>query len=404
LLNEQVALTNLKDGDGRRNALFKRIIPLANNGFTQNELKDLFKRMNLLFFEPTLTDAELASCFTDNEAIFAHESPYHLALSFFKLNDKGVPTVFLHNKFAKFLNKAFHCVFHQGQFYFYDGQVYSKDLRILFTAMNSIITTLKKAQRMETLNYMETSIDNEVKEVDYLLNVNNGFVNVLTGELIEHTPEYFDLNKVEVNYDSNVSTETLDTFIAQLCKNDKELIKVIEEIIGSFIIKNTKVQKAFVLKGYGANGKSTFLDILRNFFGSENISSVGIEELQERFKRSALVGKLINIAAEMPETNLTNLHIFKKLVTGDVVDAEFKGKDSFNFVNKAKFIFSANELPSVNDTTDGFTRRIMIIPFVQYFGEKSRDPDLILKLITDEQKSALLNIAIRGLNRLVANN
>ena len=105
---------------------------------------------------------------------------------------------------------------------------------------------------------------------------------------------------------------------------------------------------------------------------------------------------MVNISSELPETSVNNLHIFKKLVTGDIIDAEFKGKDSFTFTNTAKFIFSANELPKMNDTSEGFIRRILIIPFKRYFNEEERDQEMLAKLTTDEAKSYWFNLAIDG--------
>lgn len=395
LLNSAPRLSKIeKEGEGRRNALFDRIIPLAKNGFSEEELKILFNKMNLLFFTDPLSKSEIDNLFTKKE-IFNKSDNY--------FSNKGV---FLHYKFAQSLHKQFNGLFVNGSYYFYDSnnEIYIREKRILNQKMNEIIGTLKQQQRNEVINYLETLPNNNYNEDKFVVNLKNGIYNFRTNKFQKHSMRYFTTNKINIIYDPEAKNKDVDDFLCEITCNDYQLRDLIEEMLGYCFIKNTSFQKAFVLKGYGSNGKSTLLDVFRSLFGDENLSAVGIEELHERFKRVALVDKLVNISSEMPETNLKNMQVFKKLVTGDIIDAEYKGKDSFTFSNTAKFIFSANELPKMNDTTEGFTRRLIVIPFNRYFSEDERDPEIIEKLITEEAKSYWLNLAIKGYKRLLEKN
>ena len=80
-----------------------------------------------------------------------------------------------------------------------------------------------------------------------------------------------------------------------------------------------------------------------------------------------------------------------------------KNKDPFQFYNIAKLIFSANHMPSVSDKSYGFTRRLLIIPFMNIFTMASgkRDPNLLTKLTTPSAQMYLLDIAVNALNRLI---
>jgi putative DNA primase/helicase len=69
-------------------------------------------------------------------------------------------------------------------------------------------------------------------------------------------------------------------------------------------------------------------------------------------------------------------------------------------------IFSVNNLPPSVDKSNGFFRRIVIIPFNAVFSENNPnfDPNIIEKVSTEEAKSYLFNIALRGLANILKNN
>lgn len=400
LLNQKPLLSTIKkEGQGRRNALFERIIPLANNGFTKEELMVLFQKMNKLFFAQPLQNNEIVAMFSNDNIFKDKELKFS---EYFSEETK----LFLHYKFAYDLHEQLNGLYKSGCYYFYNNNCYTKEERYLFQKMNEIIPTLKQQQRIETLYYLKT-LENvkEVKSNEWAVSLENGIYDFKEDVFKPHSSDYFITNKINCEYNPLVKTNYIvSQFLDDITCNNYKLRLVLEEILGYIFISNTMLQKAFILKGYGANGKSTFLDVIKELVGVENVAAVGLEELVERFKRSALVDKLVNISSELPETNLKNLHIFKKLVTGDIIDAEFKGKDSFTFQNTAKLIFSANELPKMNDTSEGFLRRLLIIPFKRYFNESERDALMLQKLTTPSAKSYWFNLAIQGWQRLKKNN
>src|SRR5699024_4892885 len=145
-----------------------------------------------------------------------------------------------------------------------------------------------------------------------------------------------------------------------------------------FFTRN-ELGKAFILIGDKANGKSTFLSLLQAMLGSENISSLDLSELGERFKTAELFGKLANIGDDIGDEFVANPALFKKLVTGDRVNVEKKGQDPFEFNNYSKFIFSANKIPRIKDRTGAVQRRLVIIPFNASFSKDDPDFDPYIK-------------------------
>lgn len=154
-----------------------------------------------------------------------------------------------------------------------------------------------------------------------------------------------------------------------------------------------------MLVGEGSNGKSTFINLLRRFLGRGNYASVPLQMLTtNRFALGELYGKLANIFPDLPKMPLTNTGIFKALTGQDEVYADVKHKRGFSFVNHAKMIFSANELPAVNDNTYAFWRRWIVIEFPNKFPPDER---FIETITTPEELSGLLIMALYALKALL---
>ena len=127
--------------------------------------------------------------------------------------------------------------------------------------------------------------------------------------------------------------------------------------------------------------------------------------MNDRFKTFQLEGKLVNIGDDISNGYIDDNSTFKKLVTGETVNVERKGKDPFDFENYSKLIFSCNEMPRINDLSYGLKRRLIFIPFNAKFSKKDADydPFIIDKLMTDEALEYLLQLALKGLERVLYN-
>ena len=158
-----------------------------------------------------------------------------------------------------------------------------------------------------------------------------------------------------------------------------DCIYLVEELLGYALIPDNRYEKAFMLVGDGANGKSTFLTFLEGFIGRDNVSKVPLQELGEhRFKRADLLGKLINFFADLDANALESTSYFKTIVSGDKIDAERKHQDPFYFRPFARLLFSANEIPRSKDRSFAYYRRWCIIPFPNRFIGDDADRSLEL--------------------------
>jgi len=156
-----------------------------------------------------------------------------------------------------------------------------------------------------------------------------------------------------------------------------------------------------MLIGPGGNGKTSFLDLLTRFLGQSSVSNRSLHELENnRFAKASLFGKLANIYDDLSDKALRHTGTFKMLSGRSPIEAEKKWKESFNFTNYAKLIFSCNKVPKADDDTDAFFDRWILLTFPNKFQGDNRDPHIIDKLTAENELSGLLNIALKLLNRI----
>ncbi|MHA1632096.1 MAG: DNA primase family protein [Candidatus Freyarchaeota archaeon] len=231
------------------------------------------------------------------------------------------------------------------------------------------------------------------------VNLKNGILNLDTFELSPHSPDAYFTYQLPVAYDPSAECPAIERFLREVCPDG---VETIYEFLGWILEDGYEYQRALLLYGSGNNGKSTLLSLIRAFLGPENVSSRPLQDLvTNRFATADLYGKLANICADLPNIALANTGIFKILTGGDPITAERKFKDGFQFVNRAKLIFSTNELFGVEDSSYAFWRRWILLEFPNDFtGRERKQSELLASLTTEKELSGLLNRALEGLTRL----
>jgi len=209
---------------------------------------------------------------------------------------------------------------------------------------------------------------------------------IKSGEKFKASQKYFVTNPIphELHKDGFFETPVMDKIFEEWV--GKESVQTLYEILAYCLLPSYPIHRIFCFIGAGMNGKSCFLNLLRNFIGEGNCCSTELDTLlQSRFEVTRLHKKLV---CQMGETNFNEMNktsMLKKLTGGDLIGFEYKNKDTFEGMNYAKIMIATNNLPSTTDKTIGFYRRWMIIDFPNKFSEKFD----ILATIPDEEYSAL---------------
>jgi putative DNA primase/helicase len=188
----------------------------------------------------------------------------------------------------------------------------------------------------------------------------------------EFDPDVVVTNLIPWDYDPTAYSELADVTLDRIACGDPEIRMLLEEAIGYCFFRHNELSKAFILTGSGSNGKSTYLDMVNTVLGTQNVSSLDIWELSERFSVVTMFNKLANIGDDISDEFLQGNAIsqFKKVVSGNAVKAETKGQDAFFYKPYTKLLFSANEIPRMrNRGFDAIKRRLVIIPFNAKFSK-----------------------------------
>lgn len=388
-----VDFINMSAGDGRNQALFNYILTLQSNDFSKEEARETIKLINKYVLKEPLTDDEVDVIIRDE----AFAKPVFFKGSFF-----------LFDKFAIFLKNNHHITRINNQLHLYKDGVYIAGQQEIESAMIKHIPQLNRAKRTEVMAYLDIMIrENTKPAAANLIAFRNGIYDISEDKFFQFSPEYVITNKIDWDYNPQAYFELTDEVLNNIACNDKEIRDLLEELIGYCMYRRNELGKAFILTGTGSNGKSTYLNLIKTMLGKKNISVLDLKKLNDRFSTIMLFGKLANIGDDISDEFITDAAEFKKIVTGETIDAEQKGQPKFDFEPYVKLVFSANTIPRIGKGRDSsaILRRLVIVPFNAKFTSDNPNfkPFIGDSLQGQESIEYLIKIGIAGLKRVLKN-
>ncbi len=334
-----------------------------------------------------------------------------VVISAIELNKNGEPKGIKHGVFANFLREKFVFVTNsiteeiwrydpKEGIYKPDGEAFIKNLceRILNALGLPEFATIRRIS--EIVHHIKRHPQIHPSEFNKAwregwINCKNGVLNIYTGEFKPHSPEFFFTWRINAEYNPESQGVYVEKFLSSVVPPDKR--ELLEEIVAYCLMPGQPYKKFFVLLGPTDSGKSTFIHLLEQFLGKDNVANLALQEIENgRFALAELVGKLANCFADLPAKKLSECPRIKAITGEDTLTIEEKFQKPYFAKIDAKLIFSANRLPEV-DETDAFWNRAVIIQFPYRF---KKDEEFKQKLIQPNELSALLNIALRALKRL----
>ena len=387
-IKSNMNLLNMVEGEGRNNALFSYILPLQQNEFNIEECRECIRVINEFVLGDPLSDDELA--------VVIREGAFNKPTFF---TSKGT---FLFDKFAKYLKQAENIIKINGKLYIYRNGIYESGDEQIEAAMIEHIPNLSRSKRQEVLAYLSLLVSKESGIADAnLIAFKNGVLNIADDTFTDFSPEYVITNKIPHNYNPDAKSDLLDGVMKKLACGDENVYELLYQSIGYCFYRRNELRKSFFLLGEKRNGKSTFLDMVGTLLGEDNTANLDLCEIGDRFRTAELTGKLANIGDDINDEWVSNTAIFKKVVSGDTVTAERKGKDPFKLRSFAKFFFSANSLPRLGRGKDSSAvlDRLVVIPFDAKFSKDDADYDPFIKykLRGEDVMEALIAKAVPAL-------
>lgn len=390
-IKSKINFLDMSEGDGRNQSLFNYILTLQSNGFAKDEAIECLHLINDYILEESLSENELEVILRDE----AFQKPVFYD-----------GKTFLFDKFAKYLISEHNIIKINGQLHLYKDGVYVDGYSCIESEMIKHIPNLNRQKRSEVLSYIDIAItqNTQVSNANYIA-FKDGIYNLDNDEFIDFDPNIVVTNKINYRYEPEAYFEPADRTLNKLACNDPKIRMLLEEVIGYCFYRRNELRKSFILIGDKANGKSTYLDMIKTLLGDENTAALDLKELGDRFKTAELFGKLANIGDDIGDEFIPNPAVFKKLVSGDRLNTERKGRDPFDFNNYSKLLFSANAIPRIKDKSGAVIDRLIIVPFDATFSpnDPDFDPYIKYKLRCNDSLEYLIQIGLQGLKRVLSN-
>lgn len=235
---------------------------------------------------------------------------------------------------------------------------------------------------------------------DFLFGVSNGVIDLKNGKLLQPNQNLLISRHSPVSYDKDAKCPTFLKFLDQITGGKKELIDYFQRIVGYCLTGFTTEQCLFFLYGNGANGKSTFLNVISQLLGSELAIDTPSETLMVKKGTNAsndvarMIGVRVVKSNEIEDSSLLAESLVKQMTGGDQLTARFLYKEYMSFTPKFKIFIAGNHKPTIRGRDHGIWRRIQLIPFDIKIPDSQKDKNLSQKL--QAELPGILNWAIKG--------
>lgn len=201
-----------------------------------------------------------------------------------------------------------------------------------------------------------------------MLNVNNGTLDFLSGELREHSRDDLITKLAPVDYDPDARMDRTYAWLCEIMNNSKELIEFIKRLVGNSLTGDTRERILPICFGVGANGKSTLLGLIQETLGDYATSTPTSTLMVKRGDTipndlAALKGARFVAAMEAEDGRRFSEALVKQLTGGDVISARFMRGEFFTFRPSFKIRMAVNHKPIIRGADVGIWRRVRLLPF-----------------------------------------
>ncbi|MGE5619061.1 MAG: phage/plasmid primase, P4 family [Sphingomonadaceae bacterium] len=233
----------------------------------------------------------------------------------------------------------------------------------------------------------------------WLLNVVNGTLDLRTAELRPHRREDRITKVATTVYDPDARCPTWDAFLDRIMDGKAELIAFLQRAVGYSLTGVTHERVVFILWGVGRNGKSTFLNTVRELLGeygmrtpTETLMTKGEGAIPNDLAR--LQGARYVTAAEASQGRRLDESLVKDVTGGEPIAARFMRGEWFEYRPQFKLWLGTNHKPQISGTDKAIWDRIRLVPFTVRIPDEEQDPGLPARLRSE--MPGILRWAVEG--------
>lgn len=277
------------------------------------------------------------------------------------------PTIEKNVVLGKRIAEKLHTKFYANSLYTFNNTYYERDsdksttkkeiLKINENIKHSLITaTLNYLKIKHAVTYNELDLDNVI----FL----NGRLNLKTKEFLPHSPDVFNIFRLNVNYIEELDIETNSAVEEALSKLSEKDRKALLQFLGYSLTNRTDLNTFCCVIGKKSNEfKSILSDMLVKIIGIENLCNIPLQKFNDKFKNDLIANKLLNIVNELPKEEVKDVITFKNLVARDTIEIKCTGKETTYIKNVTKHLFFASELPTLKEGIydERFFKQMLVI-------------------------------------------
>jgi putative DNA primase/helicase len=425
---------------GRNNTMYAHACRLVEFGYGQSEVHEITSFLNNYFFIPSLEHREYIN--TLNSALRYQPSGNDYQgpppTNQTQRNEQQQPKFHLTE-----MGNAERLVHRNGQdlryciefeeWMIWNGRTWIEDRkkkieRIAISTFREMLSEASKEEDMDRRNQLtkwansseKSSVflnsiaraeamlpisQDELNKDTFKLNCKNGVIDLRTGKLLPHERSMYMTKNTQVEYDPNAKCPTWIQFLESIMKDEKgnvkdEMIQFLQKAIGYTLTGDISEQVVFFLWGTGRNGKSTFINIVKEIlgdYGKQTNSDTFTSKMHEggiNNDIARLHGSRFVSAVESEDGQKLSESLIKQLTGGEPITARFLRKEFFEFTPEFKIFFTTNHKPIVKGDDEGIWRRLRLIPFTYTVPKEEIDKHLPEKL--RKELTGILRWAVEG--------
>lgn len=331
-------------------------------------------------------------------------------LKFHLLDGKGKPCGVFDDAILRYIKETQNLFFMAGTPYHYVHGTYAADFSgsRLKTLIRELIlprfiksTTITRIYQLFAMDYELEKTYEEINQYPkYWIPFKNCMLDTKTGEVHEHKPEYYCINQIPWNFEPDkeyTGIETEKFFKSAMSAEDR---KTILQFLG-LCMTRCNFQKFIILKGSRGTGKSVVVRLFENVIGTGNYSNISLQKLEEKFYSIQLMGKLVNLCADLNGNPLKTVNTIKLITGGDSLSDSYKGRDIITFTPYARLLFSCNTVPiSLDEKSNALFERIILIEM----DNRPEKPDRQLEDKLIDEIPYIIKQALKELKQLFGDN
>jgi putative DNA primase/helicase len=250
---------------------------------------------------------------------------------------------------------------------------------------NSYLDNVIKILKRE----LEYELNSFIKKNNNLIPFKNGILDLKTKKLLFFSKDYKFTYKLTIDYDPLAKMDlTFANWLLFISNKNPLFLKILRVYTHLILTKNNNSQVALYLHGPGGTGKTTFEKIIVSIVSTQGVVASNFSRLNSKFETSKLLNKVLLLISDA-EYYTGDVTVFKSIISGDLIPAEMKFQQGFEFNPNCLVLITSNHIWQPKDNSSGIMRRIIYLPFTNI--PKIKDPELFYLNINGEPKGKLAN-------------